>query len=68
MAILEIFNCTQKMFPVKSDKNTWWIELLKLNNNTWNHLTVWKKYLKWLILKITEPFDVLRVRLIWIWW
>ena len=25
------------------DKETWWIELLILNRNTWNHLTVWEQ-------------------------
>ena len=31
------------MINIELDRNTWWIELLMLNSNIWNHLTVCKQ-------------------------
>ena len=31
------------MINIKLDKNTWWVKLLILNSNTWNHFTGCKK-------------------------
>ena len=39
--------CENKLFILQ--KNTWWIEWLKLNKNIWNDLTVYKQMIdiKW---------------------
>ena len=31
------------MISIELYKNSWWIKLLMVNINTWNHLTVYKQ-------------------------
>ena len=41
---------------IKLDRNTWWVELLMLNNNTKNYLTECKWALSHLKIKLLFPY------------
>ena len=45
-----------------------WIELLVLDCNTWNHLTVCKNLLEWALLEITSPVKTNEIELSMLEW